>query len=181
MDNSIPKNPHRQHFNSNGSKVPEKPVPREYQRAVKTLQSYRTDSDPERTAYMEEHSTLNAKGLATSVEQVSIFLQSDNTIVSFFEHSADVIEEPILKRLESPETVLRRSGDASMVMHAIIDGIVDLAIPIAAAYEDSLAQLELDVLIDPSIAHSKALYVSILCPLLYHIISLPPTFLRSPF
>ncbi|KAL6707852.1 hypothetical protein ACN47E_003752 [Coniothyrium glycines] len=133
-------------------------VPTEYQQAVKSLQAYRTDID-ERTKYMEEHSTLASKGLMVSVEQVSIFLQSDNTVVSFFEHSADVIEKPILKRLQSSETVLRRSGDASMVMHAIIDGIVDLTIPIATAYEDSIAELELDVLVDPRIAHSKALYI----------------------
>ena len=135
----------------------DKEVPAEYQEQVKTLQAYRAISDDERTRYMEEHSTLAAKGLMVSVEQVSIFLQSDNTLVSFFEHSADVIEEPILKRLQSSETILRRSGDASMVMHAIIDGIVDLAIPIATAYEESIAELELEVLVDPTIAHSKAL------------------------
>lgn len=131
-------------------------IPAEYEESVRTLQAYRSDSD-ERTKYMERNSTLAHKGLMISVEQVSIFLQSDNTIVSFFEHSADVIEEPILKRLQSPETVLRRSGDASMVMHAIIDGIVDLTIPIATAYEDSIADIELEVLMDPNIAHSKAL------------------------
>ncbi|KAL1604476.1 hypothetical protein SLS59_003669 [Nothophoma quercina] len=152
-----PRTPRPRHLSTNSPAYHEKHVPAEYQRAVKTLQGYRTDADPERTRYMEEHSTLNPKGLMVSVEQVSMFLQSDNTLVSFFEHSADVIEEPILKRLDSQETVLRQSGDASMVMHAIIDGIVDLAIPIATAYEDSIAELELDVLLDPSIAHSKAL------------------------
>ena len=145
------------HVSTNSPAYREKHVPAEYRQAVKTLQAYRTDADPERTRYMEEHSTLNPKGLMVSVEQVSMFLQSNNTLVSFFEHSADVIEEPILKRLSSPETVLRQSGDASMVLHAIIDGIVDLAIPIASAYEDSIAELELDVLTEPSIAHSKAL------------------------
>lgn len=138
---------------------------------------------------MEKHSTLAAKGLMVSVEQVSIFLQSDNTLVSFFEHSADVIEEPILKRLQSSETVLRQSGDASMVMHAIIDGIVDLAIPIATAYEESIAELELDVLVDPTIAHSKALYVVYLqqaCSTLlnppgtYSLRSFPSSALKSP-
>jgi len=143
----------------------DKPVPEEYRSSVKTLQGYRDNSDPERTAYMENHSTLNPKGLAISVEQVSIFLQSDNTVVSFFEHSADVIEEPILTRLKSAETILRTSGDASMIMHAIIDGIVDLAIPCTAAYEHSIAELELDVLIDPSIRHSKDLYVLLSDPL----------------
>jgi Mg2+ and Co2+ transporter CorA len=139
----------------------EKQVPVEYQESVRTLQAFRHDMNEERTKYMEDHSTLTSKGLMVSVEQVSMFLQSDNTVVSFFEHSADVIEEPILKRLQSSETVLRRSGDASMVMHAIIDGIVDLTIPIATAYEESIAELELDVLMEPHIAHSKALYVPI--------------------
>jgi len=143
--------------NGQSKSYADKPVPMEYIHSVKTLQGYRDNSDPERTTYMENHSTLNPKGLAISVEQVSIFLQSDNTVVSFFEHSADVIEEPILTRLRSSETILRTSGDASMIMHAIIDGIVDLAIPCTAAYEHSIAELELDVLIDPSIRHSKAL------------------------
>ncbi|KAF3000177.1 hypothetical protein E8E13_006209 [Curvularia kusanoi] len=158
-DGETPKIPSPRHLSTNSPAYREKHVPPEYRQAVKTLQAYRTDADPERTRYMEEHSTLNPKGLMVSVEQVSMFLQSNNTLVSFFEHSADVIEEPILKRLQSSETVLRQSGDASMVMHAIIDGIVDLAIPIATAYEDSIAELELDVLTEPSIAHSKALYI----------------------
>lgn len=159
VDGETPKTPRPKNLSTNSPAYQEKQVPAEYRQAVKTLQAYRTDSDPERTRYMEEHSTLNPKGLIVSVEQVSMFLQSNNTLVSFFEHSADVIEEPILRRLRSSETVLRQSGDASMVMHAIIDGIVDLAIPIATAYEDSIAELELDVLVDPSIAHSKALSV----------------------
>jgi Mg2+ and Co2+ transporter CorA len=156
-DEPPPQIPRPRHLSTNSPAYREKHVPAEYRQAVKTLQAYRTDADPERTRYMEEHSTLNPKGLMISVEQVSMFLQSNNTLISFFEHSADVIEEPILKRLSSAETVLRQSGDASMVMHAIIDGIVDLAIPIATAYEDSIAELEMDVLTDPSIAHSKAL------------------------
>ncbi|KAF1979773.1 hypothetical protein BU23DRAFT_576662 [Bimuria novae-zelandiae CBS 107.79] len=151
--------PRPKHVSIHSPASRDKQVPDEYKQAVKTLQAYRANSDDERTKYMEEHSTLAARDLMVSVEQVSIFLQSDNTLVSFFEHSADVIEEPILKRLQSSETILRRSGDASMVMHAIIDGIVDLTIPIASAYEESIAELELDVLVDPSIAHSKALYI----------------------
>ncbi|UPX10027.1 uncharacterized protein EKO05_0000703 [Ascochyta rabiei] len=158
-DGKTPRTPQPRYISTSSPAYREKHVPDQYRQAVKTLQAYRTNVDPERTRYMEEHSTLNPKGLMVSVEQVSMFLQSNNTLVSFFEHSADVIEEPILKRLQSSETVLRQSGDASMVMHAIIDGIVDLAIPIATAYEDSIAELELDVLTDPSIAHSKALYI----------------------
>ncbi|KAK7189933.1 putative CorA family metal ion transporter [Paraphaeosphaeria sporulosa] len=111
-------------------------VSAEYKESVRTLQAFRHDVGDERTKYMEENSSLASKGLMMFVEQVSIFLQSDNTLVSFLEHSADAIEELVLKRLQSSETVLRRSGDASMVMHAIIDGTVDFAIPIATAYEE---------------------------------------------
>ena len=126
---------------------------------LKSLQSYRGDRSPERIAYMEKNSILTRKGLGVSIEQVSMFLCSDNTVVSFFEHSGDVIEEPILKRLKSAETMLRRSCDASLLMHSIIDAITDLAIPIVATYEKSIAQLEMEVLTEPAIGHSKALSV----------------------
>lgn len=125
---------------------------------TRTLQSYH-DSDPDRAAFRQKQSMLNQHGLAVSVEQVALFLCSDNTIISFLEHSADDIEAPVLKALDSPSTTLRRTTDASMVMHGIIDSITDLAIPIAAAYEEAIAELEMEVLRDPTLAHSKALYV----------------------
>lgn len=126
---------------------------------LRSLQSYRGDRSHERVAYMEKNSILTRKGLGVSIEQVSVFLCSDNTVVSFFEHSGDIIEEPILKRLNSPETILRRSNDASLLVHSIIDAITDLAIPIVTTYEKSIAELEMDVLTEPAIGHSKALYV----------------------
>ncbi|KAI5272888.1 hypothetical protein E4T47_03940 [Aureobasidium subglaciale] len=133
--------------------------PPDNQTHLRSLQSYRGDRSPERVAYMEKNSILTRKSLGVSIEQVSVFLCSDNTVVSFFEHSGDVIEEPILKRLNSPETILRSSGDASLLVHSIIDAITDLAIPIVATYEKAIAELEMDVLTDPAIGHSKALYI----------------------
>ena len=59
---------------------------------------------------------------------------SDNTVISFFEHSAADVEEPLLERLQSTETMLRRSCDASLMLQAIIDAIVDLAVPVKDAY-----------------------------------------------
>ena len=124
---------------------------------IRTLHTYRGDSSPERVAYMKRRSMLTKYGLTVSVEQVSMFLCADNTVISFFEHSADDIEDPILDRLRSAGTILRRTSDASMMMHAIIDGIADLAMPIIAAYEDAIAELEMDILTDPRIEHSQAL------------------------
>ncbi|KAF2838062.1 hypothetical protein M501DRAFT_1017095 [Patellaria atrata CBS 101060] len=127
---------------------------------IRTLQNYR-GGNIERQEYMQRQSLLTKRGLVVSVEQVSIFLtnEKENTVIAFFEHSADDIEELIIPRLQSQDTLLRQSCDASMVVQAIIDAIVDLAIPVAAAYEDQIGELELDVLTDPSIGHSRSLYI----------------------
>jgi len=88
-----------------------------------------------------------------------MFLTSDNTVISFFEYSAQEIEGPIVRRLMSAETILRQSCDASMLAQAIIDAIIDLAIPVTTAYQDAIGDLELDVLTDPDIHQSTTLYI----------------------
>lgn len=110
---------------------------------------------------MEKHSALAARGLAVSAEQVAMFITSDNTVIAFFQQSADNVEDPILARLRSPTTILRKSCDASMVAQAIIDAIIDMAIPVTACYADIVGDLELDVLTHPSVKHTKNLYIII--------------------
>lgn len=83
---------------------------------VQTLQRYHGGPNEERIKFMENHSTLATKNLGVGVEQVSIFLTSDNTVISFFESSAEDIETPMIPRLTTPETILRRSSDASMLV-----------------------------------------------------------------
>lgn len=83
----------------------------------------------------------------------------DNTVIAFFEHSASDLETPILKRLSTPDTILRQSCDASMLLQALIDGIIDLAIPIVSSYQEIIGELELNVLTQPDIAHTSQLYV----------------------
>ena len=108
---------------------------------------------------MERHSALASKNIGVGVEQVSIFLTADNTVIAFFENSADDIEEPILPRLRTAETILRRTSDASMLTQAILDAIIDIAIPVSTAYQDAIGELELDVLTEPHITHTTSLYV----------------------
>ena len=126
---------------------------------IRTLQRYHGGHNETRTEYMEENSALRPKELAVSVEQVSIFLMADNTIVTFFEQSAEDIETPIMNRLDSAATVLRRSSNASMILQAVIDAIVDLAIPVTYAYRDAIDALELEVLTEPAIRHTRSLYI----------------------
>ncbi|KAJ9266311.1 hypothetical protein DTO212C5_6398 [Paecilomyces variotii] len=126
---------------------------------ARTIQRHRGGPNEDRIEFMERHAALAAKGLCVTLEQVSIFLHHDNTVTSFFEASADDIEAPIVKRLSSPETILRQSCDASMLLQAILDAIIDLAIPVTTAYQDAIGDLELDILTDPTIEQSKSLYI----------------------
>lgn len=127
--------------------------------SYRTLQRYRGGANAARVDYMESKSALASRNLAVSVEQVSIFLTSDGTVISFTEHSSADLLGPILARLESPETILRRSGDASMLVQAMIDTMIDLVIPVAAAYDDYIGQLEFEVMTDPDMAQPKQLYI----------------------
>lgn len=128
---------------------------------IRSLQRYHASANEPRTEFMEAHSSLARYQMAISAEQVSIFLTSDNTVISFFEVSAGDIERPIVTRLGTPGTILRESNDASLLVQAIIDAIIDLAIPLTAVYTDYIADLELDVLTSPSIRQSKSLYICI--------------------
>lgn len=47
-----------------------------------------------------------------------------------------------------------------MVGQAIIDAIIDLAMPVTTCYTEVIGDLELDVLTKPNIKHTKSLYNS---------------------
>lgn len=127
----------------------------------RTLQRYQAGPNESKIEYFEKHSALAPHQLGVIAEQVSLFITNDNTIISFFELSADVVEKPILTRLFTEDTILRQSCDASMVGQAIIDAVIDLAIPVANVYADVIGDLELDVLTRPDVTHTKKLYIVI--------------------
>ncbi|GAM89014.1 hypothetical protein ANO11243_070480 [Dothideomycetidae sp. 11243] len=126
---------------------------------IRTLHRYEGSHSPEYTAFMEKHSVLAEENLVVAVEQVAIFLLADNTVISFFEHSGPDVEGPIFDRLNSLETMLRRSCDASLLVEGIIDTIVDLALPIRDAYNKARKEMQIDVLTNPDISTSKSLYI----------------------
>ena len=126
---------------------------------ARTLQRYHAGANQDRADYMERNAILKPKDLKVIMEQVSIFLNEDNSVISFFEASAKAVEDPIVRRLKSPETILRESCDASMVLEAILDAIIDLSLEVSGAYQDVLGGLELDVLTDPGIHQAKRLYI----------------------
>lgn len=103
--------------------------------------------------------TLAPGRFRMTVEQVSMFLTADNTVITFFEHSGSEILAPIMSRLESSKTTIRSSNDPSMLLHAVIDTVVDLSLPIGKAFAEVFDDLEQSVLESPNIAQSKQLHV----------------------
>ncbi|KAJ6441369.1 CorA family metal ion transporter [Purpureocillium lavendulum] len=128
---------------------------------LRSLQQYHASGNDARTDFMEKHSSLAPYNMAVAAEQVSIFLTNDNTVISFFEISAADVERPIVTRLSNPGTILRESCDASLLVQAIIDAVIDLALPLTAVYTDLLGDLELDVLTAPSVKQCRSLYICI--------------------
>ena len=112
------------------------------------------------------HGRANAKvyhfqqqPFAMDVEQAFMFLTSDGTVITIFERSGEHVFTPVMRRLESSQTVMRSGNDPSMLVQGIIDTVVDLSIPIGKAVGDAFSELEADVLAQPTIAQSKQLYV----------------------
>lgn len=112
-----------------------------------------------KSQYIESKRPLAEYKRAVGVEQVSLFLTGQSTVISFFERSATDIERPLLARLSTESTILRESCDPSLLLQAIVDAIVDLLQPIIAAYRRRMDELEVDAMINPSMSHTQDLHL----------------------
>ena len=99
-------------------------------------QHYNPDRD-----IIYENKAMKASNLTVGVEQVSILLTDDGTVITFFQHSGRAVEAPISQRLSSASTILRTSEDPSLLLQSIIDAVVDLSFPIANAYQELISDL----------------------------------------
>ena len=76
-------------------------------------------------------------------EQISIFL-GHKTVLTFQETPGDVWDG-VRQRLQAPHSRLR-NGDASFLLHSLLDAIVDACFPILEHYGDRLEDVEGEVL-----------------------------------
>jgi magnesium transporter len=77
-------------------------------------------------------------------EQISIFVNT-NTILTFQEAPGD-IWDPIRQRIQKPDSRMREL-DASYLLYALLDAIVDYGFPVLEYYGDRLQELE-DLVLD---------------------------------
>lgn len=122
---------------------------------------------PTSTRYKSRMQSINkmrplmSKSLAVGIEQVSMYLTLDGTVLTFFEHSAMEIERAILSRLSAEYTILRESCNPSILFHSILDANTDLLYPIITAYTRILNEKEVEILTAtlPDLQHTQELHL----------------------
>jgi len=102
--------------------------------------------------------TTSHREFGLSSEHVSAFLTADDTVITIFESSGEEVLKLVMHHLDSARTILRTSNDPSMLLHAVIDAVVDLAVPIERTIAEAFTELESTVLQSPDIGQSKELY-----------------------
>ncbi|VEU19489.1 DEKNAAC100864 [Brettanomyces naardenensis] len=104
---------------------------------------------------------LYRRNLGVGEEQLSVFLTTDGTVISFLEHSANDIEKAILPRLSSEYTLLRTSCDSSILFESIVDASVDLISPVVTAYNKIKNEFEIDILTNPGMQRTGELHLMV--------------------
>src|SRR5262245_54372558 len=79
-------------------------------------------------------------------EQISLFL-GHTTVLTFQERAGDVWDS-IRRRIQTPGSLVAQS-DASFLVYALIDALVDCCFPILEAFGDRLEEIEEQVLSQP--------------------------------
>ncbi|GAA6051889.1 hypothetical protein NBRC10513_002552 [Rhodotorula toruloides] len=94
------------------------------------------------------------------VEQLSIFLFRDGTILSFSQDSGYHHQiSQIFERIQSRDDLLRDSEDASFVLQALLDVTADDALEIVDEFRETLTMLESRVLARPDMDDVRHLHI----------------------
>ncbi|BGP56130.1 hypothetical protein JCM8202v2_003741 [Rhodotorula sphaerocarpa] len=94
------------------------------------------------------------------VEQLSVFLFRDGTVVSFSQDSGYHHQiSQIFERIQSRDDLLRDSQDASFILQALLDVTADDALDIIDEFRDQLTNLESRVLSRPDMDDVRHLHI----------------------
>ncbi|ODO08978.1 hypothetical protein I350_02570 [Cryptococcus amylolentus CBS 6273] len=88
---------------------------------------------------------------------LSIFML--RTLISLDAKPAKEVLAPIYARLRDEQSLLRRSGDVSMLAQAILDTVADLSIQVSQTFESEILKMEASVLVDPQMETVRHLHV----------------------
>ncbi|KAF9217176.1 hypothetical protein BGZ59_006058 [Podila verticillata] len=109
--------------------------------------------------YKYRYPKMQAYGaLRVQMEQVTLFLLEDSTLITLFQVSGESVVNPIVERLAHDYNIARKQNDASFLLQSVIDGIVDHAIPITDAFRQEINELETHVLAMPRMKFTRDLH-----------------------
>ncbi|KAG8807764.1 hypothetical protein FRC17_004275, partial [Serendipita sp. 399] len=86
-----------------------------------------------------------------------LYLLRDGTVISV--HSADRgFGDPIYRRLQTPNTILRASADPSLLIEALLDLVVDRALDIVDRFHENILACERSILLKPKMNTVRELH-----------------------
>jgi len=88
-----------------------------------------------------------------------IFLFRDGTVISIAPSSDLSFTTPINKRLRQPDTGLRMSADPSLLVHALLDLVVDNALEVIDEYHAKINKFERSILLKPKMITVRNLHI----------------------
>ncbi|CAE6424399.1 unnamed protein product [Rhizoctonia solani] len=94
------------------------------------------------------------------VRSVFMFLLRDGTLITIQREPGWEFGVPIYERLRLRDTLLRSSGDASLLLQSLIDLIVDEAVKITDKYHRRILKMERDILLKPKMRTVRDLHIA---------------------
>jgi Mg2+ and Co2+ transporter CorA len=93
------------------------------------------------------------------VHPLCIFLLRNGTVITIARSSSNQFASPIVRRLQHRDTSLRLSADPALLVHAVLDLVVDRVFAIVDAYQSNILALEHRILLRPQMFAVQALHI----------------------
>jgi len=116
-----------------------------------------------RQKQVEHEVTLDAlkqgERVNVRVSPMFVFLLRDGTVISLHTAPSLKFTSPISKRIHQRDTGLRTSADPSLLVHAILDLIVDNALEVIDEYHAKINKFERVILMQPDVKTVRHLHI----------------------
>lgn len=90
---------------------------------------------------------------------LSIFMLRDGTLITMSASPCAGVLDPIYLRLDQEDGLLRRTCDASMLLEALLDVVVDIAIETCKTFETEILKIEAGCLVNPEMETVRHLHI----------------------
>ncbi|KIM47383.1 hypothetical protein M413DRAFT_439064 [Hebeloma cylindrosporum] len=107
----------------------------------------------------EIHALKKGSRVNVNVSPMFFFLLRDGTVISIRPTPSLAFAAPIAFRLKSRDTVLRKSADPSLLLHALLDLVVDKAVQVIDEYHVKIHKYERDILLRPKMDTVRQLHI----------------------